>query len=232
MAKSASGAACDCEEFYRQVLDAMINADRTKAAAIIERALDCGIPPARVIAEVLDPAIVQLGTLWEGESMSLAQNFIASKIAEDALLRCLPDHEKDRDRKGVAVIGNIEDDFHSLGRRTVGLFLNAAGWQVVDLGNDVPAEQFLEKAREVGARVIGVSAMMQTTAMNIRKLRDLIDGAGEQERIKLAVGGAVFNWRPELVTEVGGDGTTRNAVGADELFTCLQEQARIPERAL
>lgn len=221
----SSGAKGGSEDLYRQLLDAMINADRAGAAEIIESALAGGISPSEVIVDILDPAIVQLGALWEGESMSLAQNFIASKIAEDALLRCLPDQVESRSSKGVAVIGNIEDDFHSLGRRTVGLFLGAAGWQVVDLGNDVPAELFLEKALEVEARVIGVSAMMQTTAMNIKKLRDLIDREGQQDRIKLAVGGAVFNWRPELLAEVGGDGTTRNAVGADQLFTKLQEES-------
>ena len=75
------------------------------------------------------------------------------------------------------MIGNIEDDFHSLGRQTVCPFLTAAGWEVHDLGNDVPAEQFLDKALEVNASVIGVSAMMQTTALNIRKLRAMIDDA-------------------------------------------------------
>ena len=124
------------------------------------------------------------------------------------------------------MIGNIEDDFHSLGRRIVGVFLTVAGWDVYDLGNDVTAEQFLGKALEVGACVIGASAMMQTTALNIRSLRELIDVRGLTDRIKLAVGGAVFNWRPELVAEVGGDGTTQNAIGADELFMRLQSEAQ------
>lgn len=108
----------------------------------------------------------------------------------------------------------------------MGLFLAAAGWEVHDLGNDVPAEELLEKAIEVGACVVGASAMMQTTALNIRKLRQLIDQRGLTERIKLAVGGAVFNWRPDLVAEVGGDGTAHNAIGADELFMRLQAEVR------
>ena len=213
-------------DLCRQLLDAMINADRLAAAEIVEGALASGIGPAQVISEILDPAIVQLGQMWEEETMSLAQNFVASKIAEDTLLRCVPGQSDQQHKKGAVVIGNIEDDFHSLGRRTVGLFLAAAGWDVHDLGNDVPAEQFLEKALEVGACVIGASAMMQTTALNIRKLRALIDEKGLTGRIKLAVGGAVFNWRPELVAEVGGDGTVKNAVAADELFTRLQLEAR------
>lgn len=209
-----------------ELLTAMIHADRAGAADIIERALATPIDPLRIIAEILDPAIVRLGQLWEEECMSLAQNFVASKIAEDTLLRCIPGDGTKQPSKGAVVIGNIEDDFHSLGRRTVGLFLRAAGWDVYDLGNDVPAEQFLEKALEVDACVIGASAMMQTTALNIRKLRELIDARGFSDRIMLAVGGAVFNGRPELVTEVGGNGTARNAVEADGLFMRLQAKVK------
>lgn len=211
-------------DFSNQLLTAMISADRVRAAEIIESALVAGIDSRQIVTSILDPAIVRLGQMWEEETMSLAQNFVASKIAEDTLLRCLPDNVNTLHGKGAVVIGNIEDDFHSLGRKTVGLFLGAAGWDVHDLGNDVLAEQFLEKALDVGARVIGASAMMQTTALNILKLRKLIDSRGLTGRIKLAVGGAVFNWRPELVAEVGGDGTAHNAVSADELFMRLQAE--------
>ena len=214
------------QEASEKLLTAMINADRVGAAALIDQALVAGIEPRQVIVDILDPAIVQLGRLWEEEAMSLAQNFVASKIAEDTLLRCIPENAAKAHTKGAVVIGNIEDDFHSLGRKTVGLFLSAAGWDVYDLGNDVAAEELLEKAIEVNACVIGASAMMQTTALNIRKLRELIDARGLTGQIKLAVGGAVFNWRPDLVAEVGSDGTAQNAVGADELFMRLQALVR------
>ena len=210
----------------QDLLTAMINADRSGAAVIIEDALIAGIDPTQVISKILDPAIMKLGQLWEGESLSLAQTFVASKIAEDALIRCLPEGGANQGHKGSVVIGNIEDDFHSLGRRTLGLFLQATGWEVHDLGNDVLAEDFLEKALEVDAHVIGVSAMMQSTAFNIRNLRELIDARGLSNKIMLAVGGAVFNYRPELVSEVGGDGTARNAAEADDLFMRLQSKAQ------
>ncbi len=213
------------QNWSEQLLAAMTDSDRTAAAAVIEQALANGFDSDKIIAEILDPAIVKLGQLWYKETMSLTQSFVAAKIAEDVLLRCLPDQGLNHQTKGAIVIGNIEDDFHSLGRRMVTLFLKAAGWDVHDLGNDVLAEELLDKAVEVNASVVGASAMMQTTALNIRKLRDLIDSRGLTDKIKLAVGGAVFNWRPDLVAEVGGDGTTRNATGADELFTRLQAEA-------
>ncbi len=214
------------QDWSDRLLETMIVSDRMAAAAVIEQALETGIPPIQVISGILDPALIRLGHGWEEETLSLAQGFVAAKIAEDVMLRCIPETGDSPPTKGAVVIGNIEDDFHSLGRRIVTLFLTAAGWEVHDLGNDVPAERFIDTALAVGARVVAASAMMQTTALNIRNLRELIDARGLQQRIKLGVGGAVFNWRPELVAEVGGDGTARNAVGADELCTRLQAAAQ------
>ncbi len=208
-----------------QLLATMQAADRGRATAVVDQAFAAGVGPARVLAEVLDPALMQIGRAWEQASISMAQTFVAAKIAEDVLLRCVSEPGAALPpSKGAVVLGNIEDDFHSLGRRIVAVFLTAAGWEVHDLGNDVLPEQFLDKAAAVGARVVGVSAMMQSTALNVRKLRDLIDARGLRGQVKLAVGGAVFNWRPDLVAEVGGDGTAPNAAGVDALLMRLQAE--------
>lgn len=209
-----------------RLLDTMITADRGAAALVLDQILASGLAPEHVIADILDPALLKLGRLWGTESVSLTQTFVAAKIAEDVLVRCVPGAGATAAHRSPVVIGNIEDDFHSLGRRIVGSFLRAGGWDVHDLGNDVLPEQFVDKALEVGAVVIGASAMMQTTALNIRKLRTLIDARGLQGRLKLAVGGAVFNWRPDLVAEVGGDGTASNAAGVDALLHRLQAEAK------
>jgi methanogenic corrinoid protein MtbC1 len=208
------------------LFSAMIAADRREASGVIDRMMAAGVPSRSIINDILDPTLVRLGDLWEKDAVSLTQTFVASKIAEDVLLRCMSEPGQETPRGVPVVIGNIEDDFHSLGRRIVGSFLRAGGWEVHDLGNDVTAEQFVDKAVEVGASVVGASAMMQTTALNIRKLRNLIDARRLNHKLKLAVGGAVFNWRPELVAEVGGDGTARNATGVDALFQRLHDAAK------
>jgi methylmalonyl-CoA mutase cobalamin-binding domain/chain len=118
-------------------------------------------------------------------------------------------------------MGNIEDDYHSLGRKLVTIFLRTAGWRVIDLGNDVRAEEFVDAAVANEAKIIGVSAMMLTTAKNIRNVRHEIDSRGFSGSIKLAVGGAIFKMRPELVVEVGGDGTVASAVDAPRLMAQL-----------
>lgn len=162
------------------------------------------------------------------EGVSLAQAYVASEVVAAAIEKIAQDQEKEKNtapRKGPVVLANIEDDFHSLGRRMLATILEANQWEVVDMGNDVPAEQVVDKAVEVGARVIGVSAMMHTTALNIKKVREELDKRSLSSSIKLAVGGAVFTVRPELVEEVGGDGTCKTALSVPLLMDELWEQS-------
>lgn len=182
--------------------------------------------PDRLLREVLEPTLRLIGEEWsQQESFTLAQAYIAGKVAEDALTRIaqlnlqppLPARAAE-----LVVIGNIEEDFHALGRRMVGTFLRAEGWLVHDLGNDVPPADFVDRAQEVGARVIGVSAMMLTSARNIRGVREEIDRRGLKGALKLAVGGAVFLTCPGLAETVGGDGTASNALNAVRLFERLR----------
>lgn len=128
----------------------------------------------------------------------------------------------------VAVLGNAEDDYHGLGRRLVSAFLRVGGWRVVDLGYDVLPETFVDAALREGARVVGVSAMMLTNARNILRVRTEIDRRGLAASLKLAVGGAVFVMRPELVAEVGGDGSVETAMEAPALFERLAAATLAP----
>lgn len=211
----------DMQALSSELYGFMIDSDRVGAHRLVENSLSKGIEPHSVIHELLNPALERLGNMWQDMQVSLSQTFVAAKIAEDVLLLCKPESAPRQNQKGPIVIGNIEDDFHSLGRRIVVSFLNAANWEVIDLGNDVPPKDFIDQALISGAAVIGVSAMMQSTARNIRQVRDLLDEKGLQHRIKLAVGGAVFNWKPELVQEVGADGTVGSAYQVDALFDAL-----------
>lgn len=211
-------------ELCYQLIARIRAADRSGAARLL---LDWAAVQGsgRLLSDVLEPTLHLIGREWrESNSFSLAQAYVAAKVAEDALTSIAGlSHEQEpaASSKGPVILGNIEDDFHALGRRMVGTFLRARGWMVHDLGNDVPAAQFVDKAVRHGARVIGVSAMMLSTARNIRRLRDELDQRGLTGSIQLAVGGAVFLVYPDLVAEVGGDGTSANALGAAGLFENL-----------
>lgn len=176
------------------------------------------------INQILESALIEIGEMWSKEKISLAQGYVAAKVTEEILRIAVTTEEWNKNaitNPISVVLANIEDDFHSLGRKMVGTFLEASGWKVHDLGNDVSAIEIIDKAQEVNAKIVGVSAMMYTSALNIKKVRDEIDKRHLQQKIKLAVGGAIFKVRPELVNEVGGDGTTKSAVEAPQLFSEL-----------
>lgn len=215
------------ESAVDELLRCMISSERGDARELVDAWLHTGHAPESFITEVLSPALVQVGARWSKQRVSLSQTFVAAKIAEETLLRCAPPScPPMKASRGRIVLGNIEDDFHGLGRRIVGTFLRSSGWTVHDLGNDVPAEDFVTSAVELDAPLIGVSAMMHTTALGIRRVRRLIDEQGLGSRVRLVVGGAVFGARPELAEEVGADGMAKSAHLADALFTRLQSEVR------
>ena len=208
--------------------------------------------------ELLEPVLRMIGERWSSDSISLAVAYVAGKIAEDLIDRVIAEAEAGgaadsaRGAAGsalgggagagpgvawggpepgfprIAVLGNAEDDYHGLGRRLVSAFLRVAGWKVVDLGYDVLPEAFIDAALREGARVVGVSAMMLTNAKNILRVRKEIDRRGLSSTLKLAVGGAVFVMRPELVAEVGGDGSADTAMEAPALFGQLAAATLAP----
>ncbi|MDS4015954.1 MAG: cobalamin-dependent protein [Candidatus Accumulibacter sp.] len=208
----------------RQSLVSLIKqADRAGANALLNSwAAHHGYE--QVFKELLEPALIGIGESITGEKHTLAQAYVAAKVAEDMLTRAVnqpgaSDH--DEPAKGPVVLGNPEGDFHALGRRMVATMLRSKGWLIHDLGNDVPAEEFIGQALATGARIIGVSAMTMTTAQGIRALRQEIDARGLRGRIQLAVGGAVFLVMPGLAEDVGGDGTASSMFAAPALFDRL-----------
>ena len=213
------------DEEKKMLLGLILGAERDKANDLLDQ-IASKTSYRSMIFSVLEPVLSQIGDMWMTEEVSLAQGYVAGKVAEDILGKMISSGEcsqEEMESKGSVVLGNIEDDYHALGRKMVGTFLRMAGWKVYDLGNDVTAEEFVSKAIEVNASVIGVSAMMYSTAENIKKLRQKIDDQGLKDKIMLAVGGAVFKLRPDLVQEVGGDGTANSAVNAPKLFNQLFE---------
>ena len=215
--------------FSQDLLSAIERADRAGANAVISAWAE-GRDFKRVVPELLSPVLETFGTIWAtGQGgVSLATGYVASKIAEDVLSRLLQEAGASGEAlpgKGPVVLGNVEDDFHPLGRKMVVAFLRADGWDVRDLGVDVSAGQFVDTAEETGARVIGASAMMYTTAKNVAKIRNEIDRRGLTGKLQLAAGGAVFKLRPELLTDFGVDGTAASAVETSPLFQELWQRA-------
>jgi len=208
--------------------DHIMEARRQEAAALLGEAI-AGAGYEATLLSLLEPTLAMLGERWSSNALSLAQGFVAGKVAEDFLAMGAPvpgspDARETVSREPlagparIAVIANAEDDYHAMGRSLVSTFLRLRGWQVEDLGCDVLAGDLVDRAVSIGACVVGISAMMLTTARNVLKVRAEIDARGLAGKLFLAVGGAVFRMRPELVAELGGDGTAETALDAPALF--------------
>jgi methanogenic corrinoid protein MtbC1 len=209
------------DELSRQIIEFILTGDKDAAETILESwAQSYGYQSA--FETLIEPVLGEIGTRWDKEQISLAAGYLASKIAEDVLIKAMSTQPVLQEYTGTAVIGNIEDDYHSLGRKMVGVFLKTSGWKVIDLGNDILPAAFVDAAVENNAQIIGVSAMIYTTAVNIKEARKQIESRHLSEKLKLAVGGAIFKIHPELVVEVGGDGTSANAVRVPALFEKLK----------
>ena len=215
-------------DIQSDLVDRLRHADRQGALSLLETwATVHGWE--RVVTEIIEPTLDQIGKeWWDKKKFTLAQAYVAAKVTEDIVLRLAEMKSTNRtnlEPKGPVVIGNIEEDFHALGRKMVGTFLRAEGWTVIDLGNDVPAAQFVDTAQEAGARVIGVSAMMMTSARNIKRVREEIDRRGLTGKMQLAAGGAIFSIAPGLLQDVGADGSSANALGSPKLFAELWDRS-------
>ncbi len=212
---------------YRQHLEILLRDGQKDQAVDFLCKLSEETSYKSIIREVLEPTMVKWGQLWMKGKLSLADGYLSGKVAEEVFLKASETGEFDdisNKIKGTVVIGNAEDDFHPLGRRLVIIFAKAAGYKVVDLGNDIMANEFVDAAIKNNASIIAVSAMMYTTASNIKKIREEIDKRTLHNTIKLAVGGAVFKLNPELVNEVGGDGTAQDAMQSPDLFDRLMSE--------
>ena len=181
-----------------------------------------------VVNQVIGDLLSTVGKMWEGgKGFSLSDTYVTSKIVQVYLEGVSKGTlEKDPDKR--AVFGNIKNDFQSSGRKLVIRFLEMDGWDIIDLGNDVDPEDFVEVAKKEGIRYIGVSAMLYENALHIKKLKEMVaDEFLEEARPFLIAGGAIFTVVSDLPKELGITHTAGNALEAQKLFRRLYEEGKV-----
>jgi methylmalonyl-CoA mutase cobalamin-binding domain/chain len=116
---------------------------------------------------------------------------------------------------GKVVLATVEGDIHEIGKSLVGTMLSATGFQVYDLGVDVPAARIIEKVKETNADLVGLSALLTTTMVKQKEVIDELDKLGLRSRVKVIVGGAPVT--REWVEKIEADGYSEDAIGAVEV---------------
>ena len=191
------------------LFQAVVKGRKEKVAELVQKKLDEGKDPQEMIDESLIPAINHVGELFDKQIYYLPQLISSAEAMEGGIGILEPILAKNRSGKslGTVVIATVEHDIHDIGKNLVALMLKNYGYHVIDMGKDVPAEDIVAKAKEEDADIIGLSALMTTTMMEMKKVVNL--AKREKLRAKIMIGGAVIT--QSFADEIGADGYSKDA---------------------
>jgi corrinoid protein of di/trimethylamine methyltransferase len=199
-------------EILKQLQDIVIVGEPDQARELARQALEADVAPLTAIEEALNPAMQIVGERFEsGEYFipDLVMSAEAMKAAMEVFEPELMARQEQRQVLGTVVIGTVEGDIHEIGKSLVATMLGAAGFQVHDLGVDVPASEFVKQVRETNANVVGLSALLTTTMRNQEAIIEALKEAGLRDRVKVVIGGAPTS--PDWAETIGADAYAENA---------------------
>lgn len=208
------------EEALQRAIEAVRAVDEEAAVQVAEDALASGLDPLAVLQDGFAVGMRDVGERFEAEEMSLPEMIVAADCMMAALQileQALPDIGR-ADRLGTVVIGTIEGDVHDIGKTIVATLLEVSGFEVRNLGRDVPIVDFVRAAKETGAHLVGSSALMTTTMAGQKKLESALAEAGIRERVKTMVGGAATTqrWADEIGADIYAESATEAVQRAKE----------------
>jgi corrinoid protein of di/trimethylamine methyltransferase len=203
------------DELFTAMRQSVIDGDAEQAEVLARQALERGLDPLDAINKGFVEGVNYVGQQFGCGEMFLPDLVLAGEAMKAAVAVLEPEMQKrgsQRQMLGRVVLGTVKGDIHEIGKTLVATMLSASGFQVYDLGVDVPFEKFAQKAREVGADIVGVSALLTTTMTGQKSVIEALGDGGLRPKVKVMVGGAPVtrSW----ADEIGADGYSEDAIGA------------------
>ncbi len=196
-----------------EIQEALLKGKKTEVETLVDQALSSGLPTARILNEGLIAGMEKLGILFKNNEVFIPEVLVAARAMNAGLAKLEPYLVKEGIQpKGVVVIGTVKGDLHDIGKNLVAMMLRGAGYKIVDLGIDVPAEKFAAAAKEHQASIVGLSALLTTTMIQMKGVVEAIRAAGL--RIPVVIGGAPVT--REYAVEIKADGYAPDAASAVE----------------
>jgi methanogenic corrinoid protein MtbC1 len=188
------------------------------ADELTQQALEEGISPTDVLALGLVPGMDKIGKKFSENKVFVPQMLMSAKAMNTALVHLKPFFTSGAvKRKGVFIIGTVSGDLHDIGKNLVKMMIEGAGWEVIDLGVDVKTEVFIETVKQYPGSLVGLSALLTTTMVNMEKtVREL---KAEIPGTKVLVGGAPLN--DDFCKKIGADFYSSGPQGAVEYLNRL-----------
>ena len=202
-------------DLFEEMAFSITEGDPEAAGALAKRAIAEGVDPLEAINKGFVVGMKQVGESFGCGEAYLPDLVLAGEAMKAAVAVLDPElarRGQQRETAGEVVIGTVKGDIHDIGKTLVGTMLAASGFQVHDLGVDVPPERFAHKAREVKAVIVGVSALLTTTMVNQKSVIEALDDLGLRPQVKVLVGGAPVTrtW----AETIEADGFAEDAIGA------------------
>jgi corrinoid protein of di/trimethylamine methyltransferase len=202
-------------ELLVHLTSAVVDGEPEQAGELAQQALAAGFEPLSIIDEALVPGMRIVGEKFECGDYFLPNLIFSANSMQEAMKYLEPELAKRQQQlasAGRVVIGTVQGDIHEIGKSLVGTMLSANGFQVFDLGVDVPPETFVAKVRETGANLVGLSALLTTTMSAQADIIQALTAAGLRQQVKVMVGGAPVtrSW----AKEIGADGYAEDAISA------------------
>ncbi len=198
--------------------DAIIKGDQKTAVDITKQAIDEGMPPATILADGLIAGMNVIGVRFKANEVYIPEVLIAARAMKMAMEILEPKLvEAGVKPLGKAMVGTVQGDLHDIGKNLVVMMLKGAGFEVVDAGVDVTPDVFVEKAKESGVQVVGLSALLTTTMPAMEKTIQAIKDAGLS--VKTMVGGAPVT--QAYADKIGADGYAADAASAVDIAKTL-----------
>jgi len=195
------------------IADSVVNLETEKTKELCRQALQAGIPAQEIMMKGIAEGLRIVGKKFEAMEYFLTELLMAGEIAKDAFEILKHDFVSKGlkfEPKGKVVIGTVRGDIHDIGKNIAAATLEGSGFEVFDLGVDVPAEKFVEKVKETNSSIVGISCLISTTLPRMGEIVKALEKAGFKDKVRIIIGGPPTT--PEYARKIGADACASSAV--------------------
>ena len=210
------------EELLKAMTQCIVDGEAEVAADLAKQAMDAGMNPLDAITKGYMPGVNEVGENFSCGNVFLPELVMAGEAMKAAIAVLEPELKKagaSREILGKVVLATVEGDIHEIGKSLVGTMLTAAGFEVYDLGVNVPADKIMAKVEEVDADIVGLSALLTTTMVRQKEVIDAMDKKGLRNKTRVMVGGAPVT--TDWVQKIEADGYGEDAISAVNIAKAL-----------
>jgi 5-methyltetrahydrofolate--homocysteine methyltransferase len=197
----------------KEIREAIITGRPDDAKDLAQKALQGGGEADKILNETLIPAINEVGEKFGRNEIFFPEMLVSAMAMKEALSVLRPVLvDKGIRAIGRVVLGTVQGDLHDIGKNLVGMLLEGAGFEVIDLGIDIPKELFIKATRERNPQLLALSALLTTTMPRMKEVIDILEREGLREQVKVIIGGAPVT--QQYADEIGADGYAPDAASA------------------